>query len=121
MNLGLRSPKRARYQLSLLHNSGKNQHTNVKQVSKYNPLLPPSAISVIAATSEEHENYNDYQNGCHSFLQIYIGDLAYFIWVRKNYITSLGIYLVLPMAFGWLSDVVLTTAFWLGWFFVRAP
>src|ERR1700731_2029434 len=34
----VRSPN-ARYQVSLLHNSGKNQHTNVKEVSKYNPLL----------------------------------------------------------------------------------
>jgi hypothetical protein len=36
--------------------------------TKYNTWLPP-AISVIATASEEHENHNDNQNGCHSFLQ----------------------------------------------------
>ena len=42
--------------------------------------------------------------------------------VRNNYVTSLGIYLVLPVASGWFVAiaVVLTTAFWLGLFFVRA-
>jgi lysylphosphatidylglycerol synthetase-like protein (DUF2156 family) len=40
------------------------------------------------------------------------------IWVRNNYVTSLGIYLVLPVAFGRFLAiaVVLTTAFWLGLF-----
>ena len=43
--------------------------------------------------------------------------------VRNNYVTSFGIYLVLPVASGWFVAiaVVLTTAFWLGLFFVQAP
>src|SRR3984893_14844730 len=38
-------------------------------------LLPPPTISVIATASEEHENYNDNQNGCHSFLQKIQGNI----------------------------------------------
>jgi hypothetical protein len=57
------------------------------------------------------------------FLQIYIGELLRYIWVRNNSLTRLGIYLALPVASGWFVAiaVVLATAFWLGWFFVRAP
>jgi hypothetical protein len=36
---------------------------------KSNPLLPPPAVSVVAAASAEHEKHNDNQNGSHSFLQ----------------------------------------------------
>ena len=42
----VRSPN-ARYQVSLLHNSGKNQHTNVKELSKYNPLLLVTTVDDI--------------------------------------------------------------------------
>ena len=35
--------------------------------------LLPSAISVIATTSEKQDNHNDNQDRCHSFLQIYNG------------------------------------------------
>src|SRR6202035_4940018 len=70
--------------------------------TKYNPWLPPPAISVIATTSEEHENHNDNQNGCHSFFpKCTSEELPSCIWVRNNYVTSLGIYLVLPIASGW--------------------
>ena len=55
--------------------------------TKYNPLLPP-AISVIATASEEQENHNDNQNGCHSFLQNMHRGTSPRIWVRNNYVTS---------------------------------
>src|ERR1700720_128094 len=53
-------------------------------------------------TSEEHENHNDNQNGCHSFFpKCTSGELPSCIWVRNNCVTSLGIYLVLRIASGW--------------------
>ena len=68
-------------------------------------MLPPPAISVIATTSEEHENHNDYQNGCHSFLQNIHREASLLYMVRNNYVTSLGIYLVLPVASGWFVAI----------------
>ena len=57
-------------------------------------MLPPSAISVIATASEEHENHNDNQNGCRSFLQhISRGTSLLNMWVRNNDVESLGFYL----------------------------
>jgi len=73
--------------------------------TKYNPWLSPPAISVIATTSEEDENHHDNQNGCHSFLQnMHQGISLLYIWVRNNYLTSLGIYLF-PVASGWFLAI----------------
>jgi hypothetical protein len=57
---------------------------------KYNPLLPPPTISVIATASEEHKNHNDNQNGCHGFLQNMSGNFPPNMWVRNNDVDSLG-------------------------------
>ena len=53
-----------------------------------------------------------------SFQNARQGNFPSCIWVRSNYVTSLGIYLVLPVASGWFVAiaVVLITAFWLGLF-----
>ena len=37
---------------------------------------PPSAIPVVSPTSEEHEKHDDDQDGCHVFLQTFIGNLV---------------------------------------------
>jgi large subunit ribosomal protein L36 len=62
---------------------------NCRQM-KYNSLLPPPAISPIATPSEEQENNNDNQNKIHVLLQ----NMFPCMWVRNNYATSPGIYLV---------------------------
>jgi hypothetical protein len=54
------------------HRPGQDQRpTTTTRLSaiKYNQLLPPPAISVVAAASAQHQNHDDNQNGCHSFLQ----------------------------------------------------
>jgi hypothetical protein len=53
---------------------------------------------------------------------IHRGISLLYIWVRNNYLTSLGIYLVLPVDLAGLSRLPMCPAgaFWLGLLFVRA-
>ena len=95
MNPGL-DPLDVRYQVT---------STTRLSTTKYDPWLPPPAISVIATASEEHENHNDNQNGCHSFLQNIHREASLLYMVRNNYVTSFGIYLVLPVASGWFVAI----------------